>query len=76
VLVQQDGNFGSGQLDAQVLPLEAWSPDTRSLEIPTDAAPGVYTLRVTVYDWRDGSRLPVSPAAEDDLTPLLTVVVE
>ncbi len=75
VLVQQDGNFGSGQIDAQVLPVEVWSPDVRTLEIPADAAPGAYPLRVTVYDWRDGSRLPVTPAADDDLFPLLTVIV-
>ncbi len=74
VLVQQDGNFGN--VDAQVLPVGAWSPDTRTLQIPADAAPGEYTLRVTVYDWRDGIRLEVIPAAEDDLAPLLSVVVE
>lgn len=76
VLVQQDGNFGSGQIDAQVLPIGAWSPDTRIIEIPADAAPGEYTLRVTVYDWRDNSRLPVTPADEEALFSLLTVIVE
>jgi hypothetical protein len=73
-LTQVDGNFN--ELDAQVLPLEAWSADSRRLIIPPDAPVGDYTLRVTVYDWRDNSRLPVDNGAADDLFVFLRIRIE
>lgn len=76
VIAQQDGNFDSGRLDAQVLPVGVWTPDSREIVIPPDAPPGRYTLRVTVYDWRDGARLPTPAPDDEELYPLLTVVVE
>lgn len=76
VIAQQDGNFDSGRVDAQVLPLEIWTPDVRILQIPADAVAGDYTLLVTVYDWRDTIRLTTNPTIPDDLYPLATVIIE
>jgi mannosyltransferase len=76
VLAQQDGNFDSGRVDAQVLPLNVWTPDVRVLHIPADAPSGEYRLLVTVYDWRDNTRLATQPPATDNLYPLATVVIE
>jgi hypothetical protein len=73
-LTQVDGNFNG--VDAQVLPVEAWSTDSRRLLIPSDAPLGEYTLRVTVYDWRDNSRLPVDNGATDNLFVLLSIRIE
>ncbi|MDQ7027757.1 MAG: glycosyltransferase family 39 protein [Anaerolineae bacterium] len=76
VIAQQDGNFDSGRVDAQVLPLETWTPDVRNLQISADAIVGEYTLFVTVYDWRDNTRLTTNPISTDDLYPLATVIIE
>ncbi|MEM9951715.1 MAG: glycosyltransferase family 39 protein [Chloroflexota bacterium] len=75
LIAQTDGNFDSGRVDAQVLPLELWTPDTRTLAIPSDTSAGTYDLRVTVYDWRDNTRLSVDSDAPDNLAPLTTVEV-
>jgi hypothetical protein len=58
------------------LPLALWSADSRRLTIPTDAPLGDYTLRVTVYDWRDNKRLPVDDDAAENLFTLLRLVVQ
>jgi hypothetical protein len=76
VLTQQDGNFDSGRVDAQVLPVGTWTPDVRTLQIPPDALTGEYTLMVTVYDWRDNTRLTTHPPVADNLYPLATVTIE
>jgi 4-amino-4-deoxy-L-arabinose transferase-like glycosyltransferase len=76
VLTQQDGNFDSGRVDVQVLPLNVWTPDVRTLHIPANAPSGEYRLLVTVYDWRDNTRLATLPPATDNLYPLATVVIE
>lgn len=76
IMNQTDGNFDSGRLDAQVLPVGAWTPDTRSIDIPPDTLPGEYDLRVTVYDWRDNTRLPPDSASEDNLYMLTTITIE
>ena len=73
IVNQTDGNFDSGRLDAQVLPVGAWTPDTRVIEIPPDTPPGEYDIRVTVYDWRDNSRLVVDDDSEDNLYTLTTI---
>ena len=75
-IAQVDGGFDQNRIPAPLLPLNVWTPDPRTLLIPTDAAPGEYTLRVTVYDWRTGARLHVEPAMPDDLFPLARFVIE
>jgi len=75
VIAQTDGNFNSGRLDARVLPVGVWTPDTRRLRLPPDLPAGEYMLKVTVYDWRDGSRLAADSASPDHLYTLLTIVV-
>lgn len=75
VIAEQDGNFGNGRIDAQVLPVGEWSADTRRLLIPANTPSGTYTLYVTVYDWRDSTRLAASPEAEMDLFPLLEITI-
>lgn len=75
VLVDEQGNFDKGRMDAGVLPVGEWVPDERSLTLPDDAPPGMYTVFVTVYDWRDGTRLSASPPADENLFPLLSVDV-
>ena len=72
---QVDGNFDSGRLDAQVLPLDAWTPDSRQIVIPPETPAGEYIIRVTVYDWRDNTRLPVNDANELGLITLTTLTV-
>jgi hypothetical protein len=76
VLTQQDGNFDSGRVDAQVLPGGTWTPDVRILNIPPDAPAGDYTLMVTVYDWRDNTRLTTNPPVADNLYPLVRIFVD
>lgn len=76
VLTQVDGNFDSGRLDAQVLPIGIWIPDMRLINIPADAPLGEYELKVTVYDWRDSTRLAIDPASSENLFTLLRVIVE
>jgi len=70
---QSDGNFDG--VDAQVLPVGAWIPDTRIIEIPPETPPGNYEIRVTVYDWRDNTRLPVNVDAEENLVTLVEVTI-
>jgi hypothetical protein len=78
-LTQVDGNFHADSspngVDAQVLPVDVWSTDVRRLTIPPDVPAGNYTLKVTVYDWRDNSRLPVDDRAEEDLFVLLKLEI-
>lgn len=76
IVNQTDGNFDSGRLDAQVLPIAAWTPDTRIIEIPPDTAPGEYEIRVTVYDWRDNTRLTLDSPSEDNLFTVTTIIIE
>jgi dolichyl-phosphate-mannose-protein mannosyltransferase len=76
VLTQVDGNFDSGRLDAQVLPIGTWTPDMRLMDIPDDAPLGEYELRITVYDWRDNTRLAIEPESAENLFTLLTVIIE
>lgn len=76
LITQTDGNFDSGRVDAQVLPIGTWTPDSRSLSLPADLSSGRYSIRVTVYDWRDNSRLPVDDGASNDLYQMTTVIIE
>jgi hypothetical protein len=73
LLTQTDGNFNG--VDAQVLPPGAWSADTRRLTIPPDAPAGNYSLKVTVYNWQDNSRLSFENAPEDRLFTLLSITI-
>lgn len=75
-IAQVDGGFDRNRIPGPLLPLNVWTPDPRTLLIPADAAPGEYTLRVTVYDWRTGARLSVEPAVPDDLFPLARFRIE
>lgn len=75
LVTQVDGNFDSGRLDAQVLPVGVWIPDTRLLPLPADLVADEYELRVTVYDWRDGTRLATDPEAADRLATVGTIPV-
>ena len=75
IVNQTDGNFDSGRLDAQVLPVGAWTPDTRFIEIPPDTPPGDYDIRVTVYDWRDNNRLEVDDNSVDNLYSLTELMI-
>ncbi|MEO1644693.1 MAG: glycosyltransferase family 39 protein, partial [Chloroflexota bacterium] len=72
-IAQVDGNFDSGQLDAQVLPVGIWTPDTRTFTLPDTLTSDPITIYVTVYDWRDNTRLPVEPPADDNLYLLATI---
>jgi 4-amino-4-deoxy-L-arabinose transferase-like glycosyltransferase len=65
-VAQQDGGFDRGQVSALALPLDRWTPDARSLDVPADAPPGDYTLLVAVYDWRDGTRLTPENGRQDN----------
>jgi hypothetical protein len=76
ILAQIDGNFDSGRLDAQVLPIGTWTADMRRINIPANAATGQYELKVAVYDWRDGMRLSIDPDSTENLFTLLRVIVE
>lgn len=58
VVSQQDGGFDQGRIPAPLLPLNQWTPDSRTLLIPAAFPPGMYTLTVAVYDWRTNERLP------------------
>ncbi|MEA3308480.1 MAG: glycosyltransferase family 39 protein [Chloroflexota bacterium] len=62
------------------LPTDSWATgelirDNYALTLPPDAPPGAYTLRVGMYHWQTGARLPVPTAADDQLT-LQTVAVQ
>ncbi|MEL7434815.1 MAG: glycosyltransferase family 39 protein, partial [Chloroflexota bacterium] len=72
-IAQVDGNFDSGQLDAQVLPVGIWTPDTRTFTLPDTLTDDPITVYVTVYDWRDNTRLPVEPPADNNLHLLATI---
>lgn len=75
VVAQHDGNFDG--LDAQVLPVGAWSPDRRVIALPPTTAPGRYPIGIAVYDWRDGTRLSVTPVpgTSDHLFRIGTAVI-
>jgi hypothetical protein len=75
VVTQHDGGFDRGQIPAVALPLDRWTPDTHSLIIPGDAAPGEYALLVAVYDWRDGTRLTPDEGREDQSFELAVVEI-
>lgn len=75
IIAQTDGNFDSGRLDAQVLPIDVWTPDSRQIVIPPETPAGEYTIRVTVYDWRDNTRLSPDIPAENNLVDLVTVTI-
>lgn len=49
--------------------------DPYALQLPADLPPSDYVLRVAVYDWRDGQRLPVLPddQAKTALLSMITV---
>ena len=45
---------------AGLLPATAWPVvDTQTLALPADLPPGNYRLIVGLYNWQDGTRLPV-----------------
>jgi hypothetical protein len=76
VLTQSDAGFDNGRVSAYALPFDSWLLDTRHLLLPADAPPGDYQVMVTVYDWRDNSRLPTRVTDADNLFPLLTLTVQ
>ena len=55
-------------------PVFQFLPDLRQLTIPCETPPGTYTLNILVYDYRDGTRLPVDGGAT--VYPALTINVE
>ncbi|MFN8474794.1 MAG: glycosyltransferase family 39 protein [Anaerolineae bacterium] len=61
-------------------PSANWRPgqtiaDTHALRIRPDAAPGVYPVRVGLYDPATGARLPVTDGGVGDTTDLGTITV-
>jgi len=71
VIAQADG---PAQSALKPVPMSAWQPDQlyhdeRSLRIPDTILGGSYELRLLVYQWWDGQRLPfgVGAAAQDSL---------
>jgi hypothetical protein len=53
--------------------------DNHGIQLPNELPPGMYTLQVIVYNWRDGRRLPVTSsdgATRGDLAVLMTITVE
>jgi|GEM_PF-5193747 len=59
--------------------MTTWAPgerqrDAHGLRIPADADPGTYTLRLVVYDWRDGARLPLADGT--DTLALAQITIE
>lgn len=72
----QDGGFDNGRIPAQALPPDRWIPDTRLITLPPDIAPGEYGIFITVYDWRDASRLPTVNHDANNLYPLATLRVK
>jgi hypothetical protein len=75
VLTQSDAGFDNGRVSAFALPFDSWLLDTRHVLIPADAPPGEYQVMVTVYDWRDNTRLPTQDYDAESLFPLLTLTV-
>ena len=84
---------GSGQLAANhdgppsggLFPTEAWLPgmtvpDTHTVPLPAQLAPGEYEIRVGLYDPTSGARLPVNfigeEAVETDSVSLGSVTIE
>ncbi len=58
------GSFGAMSL---------WQPggyyrDNHALQLPDNLPPGDYDLWVLIFDWRDGSRLPVRNARAGEAT--------
>ena len=75
----------AGQADAPPLdgraPTSGWRPgqtiaDPHTLRIRPDAAPGVYPLRVGLYDPATGARLPITDGGAGDAIELNTLTVE
>lgn len=65
------------------LPTSAWPPDrpvgdSQTLDLPDELAPGLYRLIAGLYDWQDGSRLPVqgAQALPGDVVELGTIEVK
>lgn len=65
------------------LPTSAWLPDqpvvdSQTLSLPGELAPGLYRLIGGLYDWQDGTRLPVqgAQALPGDVVELGTVEIE
>jgi hypothetical protein len=69
VIAQSDG---PAQSQLRSVPMNAWQPDQlyhdeRSLRIPDTILGGRYELRLVVYQWWDGQRLPfLTPEGEQD----------
>jgi len=86
-MLDSQGNLvtqADGQPDGGRYPLSIWEagesiPDTHSLRLPENLVPGLYQIRVGLYDWRTGERLPAFTAQTsrypDDSVPLTTVQV-
>ena len=59
-------------------PGEVWR-DNHALRLPERLSPGVYTLRLILYTWRDGARLPVAGAggaALGDFLDMGTITIQ
>ncbi len=74
----------AAQADAPPLagraPTSGWRPgqtiaDPHTLRIRSDAAPGVYPVRVGLYDPATGARLPITGGGEGDAIEIGTVMV-
>jgi 4-amino-4-deoxy-L-arabinose transferase-like glycosyltransferase len=66
VIAQSDGPPING-----LMPTSLWRPgdvweDTHTFVLPLDLAPGSYVLRIGLYDWSNGVRLPISDAGFND----------
>lgn len=77
LVAQDDGLPQEGKA-----PTTCWMPgeilmDAHSLQIPTDAEPGTYTLNAGLYRYENDSRLPLRGASviQDDAVLLGTVIV-
>lgn len=76
VISQQDGTFDKGRINPTAMPADAWVFDERVLDVPADLPPGDYQIMVTVYDWRDNTRLVPLNGRDDHLFPLTSVTIE
>jgi hypothetical protein len=87
-LLDASGNTAA-QLDWQPqdalgpLPTSAWQPDhpvadSQTLSLPGELAPGLYRFVTGLYDWQDGTRLPVqgSQTLPGDVAELGTIEIE
>jgi 4-amino-4-deoxy-L-arabinose transferase-like glycosyltransferase len=66
VIAQSDGPPIDG-----LMPTSLWRPgdvweDTHTFILPADLTPGSYVLRIGLYDWSNGVRLPISDAGFND----------